>query len=164
MKDENVKKLPGYSWVDVDNKVHVFGVEDWCHPHKKEIDLKLDSLLGKIVEAGYVPDTESVPLDLEYDMKVKVLHRHSERIAIAYALIRLPIGKPIIVKKNIRVCVDCHSAIKLISKVEGERLYFEIIVGFIILRMDHVLARTSGKFQKEHTLYIFLKCSSRWAN
>ncbi|GJY42270.1 pentatricopeptide repeat superfamily protein [Tanacetum coccineum] len=68
MKDENVKKLPGYSWVDVDIKVYVF--EDWCHPHKKEIDLKLDSLEDKIVEAGYVPDTESVPLDLEYDMKV----------------------------------------------------------------------------------------------
>nr|GEW68341.1 pentatricopeptide repeat (PPR) superfamily protein [Tanacetum cinerariifolium] len=122
MKDENVKKLPGYSWVDVDNKVHVFGVEDWCHPHKQEIDLKLDSLLSKIIEAGYAPDTASVPLDLEYDMKLKVLHRHSERIAIAYALIRLPIGKPIIVKKNIRVCVDCHSAIKLISKVEGRKI------------------------------------------
>ncbi|GJZ82712.1 pentatricopeptide repeat superfamily protein [Tanacetum coccineum] len=61
MKDANVKKLPGYSWVDVDIKVHVF--EDWCHPHKKEIDLKLDSLVDKIVEAGYVPNTESVPLD-----------------------------------------------------------------------------------------------------
>ncbi|KAM0005026.1 putative tetratricopeptide-like helical domain superfamily, DYW domain-containing protein [Helianthus debilis subsp. tardiflorus] len=122
MKDENVKKLPGYSWVDVDNKVHVFGAEDWCHPHKKEIDVKLDSLLGKIIEAGYVPDIESVPLDLDDDMKVKVLHRHSERMAIAYALIRLPIGKPIIVKKNIRVCVDCHSAIKLISKVEGRNI------------------------------------------
>ncbi|KAL8208576.1 hypothetical protein R6Q57_007988 [Mikania cordata] len=122
MKDENLKKLPGYSWVDVDNKVHVFGAEDWRHPHKKDIDLKLDSLLGKIIEAGYVPDIESVPLDLDDDMKVKVLHRHSERMAIAYALIRLPIGKPIIVKKNITVCVDCHSAIKLISKVEGRKI------------------------------------------
>ncbi|KAI3787010.1 hypothetical protein L1987_41158 [Smallanthus sonchifolius] len=122
MKDENVKKLPGYSWVDVDNKVHIFGAEDWCHPHKKEIDLKLDNLLGKIIEAGYVPDIESVPLDLDDDMKVKVLHRHSERMAIAYALIRLHVGKPIIVKKNIRVCVDCHSAIKLISKVEGRKI------------------------------------------
>ncbi|XP_076931267.1 pentatricopeptide repeat-containing protein At4g14850-like isoform X2 [Bidens hawaiensis] len=122
MKDENVKKLPGYSWVDVDNKVHVFGAEDSCHPHKKEIDLKLDELLGKIIEAGYVPDIESVPLDLDDDMKVKILHRHSERMAIAYALIRSPVGKPIIVKKNIRVCVDCHSAIKLISKVEGRKI------------------------------------------
>ncbi|KAL8254699.1 hypothetical protein R6Q59_032920 [Mikania micrantha] len=122
MKDENLKKLPGYSWIDIDNKVHVFGAEDWRHPHKKDIDLKLDSLLGKIIEAGYVPDIESVPLDLDDDMKVKVLHRHSERMAIAYALIRLPIGKPVIVKKNITVCVDCHSAIKLISKVEGRKI------------------------------------------
>ncbi|PWA36358.1 pentatricopeptide repeat (PPR) superfamily protein [Artemisia annua] len=54
---EEVVVLVG--WImDVDNKVHVFGVEDWCHPHKKGIDLKLDSLLGKIVEVGYVPDTE----------------------------------------------------------------------------------------------------------
>ncbi|KAK1408453.1 hypothetical protein QVD17_40240 [Tagetes erecta] len=122
MKDGNVKKLPGYSWVDIDNKVHVFGAEDWCHPQKKEIDLKLDSLLGKIIEAGYVPDVDSVPLDMDEDMKVKVLHRHSERMAIAYALICLPVGKPVIVKKNIRVCVDCHSAIKLISKVEGRKI------------------------------------------
>lgn len=122
MKDGNVKKLPGFSWVDVDNKVHIFGVEDWCHPDKKEIDLKLDSLLGKIMEAGYVPDTESISVDMEDGMKVKVLHRHSERIAIVFALIRMPVGKPIIVKKNIRVCVDCHSAIKLISKVEGRKI------------------------------------------
>ncbi|XP_024968404.1 pentatricopeptide repeat-containing protein At4g14850-like [Cynara cardunculus var. scolymus] len=122
MKDGNVKKLPGFSWVDVDNKVHIFGAEDWCHPDKKEIDLKLDSLLGKIMEAGYVPDTGSISVDMEDAMKAKVLHRHSERMAIAFALIRMPIGKPIIVKKNIRVCVDCHSAIKLISKVEGRKI------------------------------------------
>ncbi|KAF9603392.1 hypothetical protein IFM89_035838 [Coptis chinensis] len=28
----------------------------------------------------------------------------------------MPAGKPILVKKNLRVCVDCHSAINLISK------------------------------------------------
>ncbi|CAH1432366.1 unnamed protein product [Lactuca virosa] len=119
MKDENVKKVKGCSWVDVDKRVHVFGVEDLCHGDKKEIDLKLDEVLRKIIEVGYVPDVDSVPFDLDYDMKVKILNHHSERIDIAYALIRIPIGKPIIVKENIRVCVDCHSAIKLMSKVEG---------------------------------------------
>ncbi|XP_023742081.1 pentatricopeptide repeat-containing protein At4g14850 isoform X2 [Lactuca sativa] len=122
MKDENVKKLKGCSWVDVDKRVHVFGVEDLCHGDKKEIDLKLDELLRKIIKIGYVPDVDSVPFDLDYDMKVKILNHHSERIAIAYALIRMPIGKPIIVKKNLRVCVDCHSAIKLMSKVEGREI------------------------------------------
>ncbi|KAL4571569.1 hypothetical protein LXL04_018330 [Taraxacum kok-saghyz] len=122
MKDENVKKIRGCSWVDVDNKVHIFGVEDWCHEDKKEIDMKLDDLLKKIMEVGYVPDVGSVPVDLDDDTKVKILNHHSERIAIAYALIRGKIGKPIIVKKNLRVCVDCHCAIKLISKVEGREI------------------------------------------
>nr|KAJ0201528.1 hypothetical protein LSAT_V11C600317570 [Lactuca sativa] len=66
MKDENVKKLKGCSWVDVDKRVHVFGVEDLCHGDKKEIDLKLDELLRKIIKVGYVPDVDFVPFDLDY--------------------------------------------------------------------------------------------------
>ncbi|KAK2655296.1 hypothetical protein Ddye_008348 [Dipteronia dyeriana] len=117
MRDANVKKLPGYSWVDAGNKIHIFGVEDWSHPRKKEIYEKLDSLLDMMKEAGYIPCTESIPLNVDEQTKEKLLHRHSERIAIAFALISMPVGKPIIVKKNLRVCADCHSAIKYISKV-----------------------------------------------
>ncbi|KAM7526060.1 hypothetical protein LguiA_015962 [Lonicera macranthoides] len=122
MRDENVKKLPGYSWVDFGNKTHVFGAEDGSHPRKKEIYEKLDSLLDQIKEAGYVPSTDSIAIDMEDSMKAKVLHCHSERIAIAFSLISMPSRKPIIVKKNIRVCVDCHSAIKFISKVVGRKI------------------------------------------
>ncbi|KAL7586655.1 hypothetical protein Lser_V15G38495 [Lactuca serriola] len=121
-KEQQWEDVKSCSWVDVDKRVHVFGVEDLCHGDKKEIDLKLHELLRKITEVGYVPDVEYVPFDLVYDMKVKVLNHHSERIAIAYALIRMPIRKPIIVKKNLRVCVDCYSAIKLMSKVEGREI------------------------------------------
>ncbi|KAJ0028609.1 hypothetical protein Pint_35934 [Pistacia integerrima] len=122
MKDGNVKKLPGYSWVDVGNKTHIFGAEDWSHPQKKEIYEKLDSLLDQIKEAGYIPSTQSIPLEMDDKTKEKLLHRHSERIAIAFALISMPIWKPIIVKKNLRVCSDCHSAIKYISKVGGRKI------------------------------------------
>ncbi|KAK9289365.1 hypothetical protein L1049_007520 [Liquidambar formosana] len=122
MRDGNVKKLPGYSWVDVGNKTHIFGVEDWSHPQKTEIYAKLDSLLDQIKEAGYVPNTDSIPFEMDDGMKGKLLHHHSERIAVAFALISMPIGKPIIVKKNIRVCVDCHSALKFISKVVGRKI------------------------------------------
>ncbi|KAA8518582.1 hypothetical protein F0562_016056 [Nyssa sinensis] len=94
----------------------------WSHPQHTQIYEKLDSLLDQIKEAGYVPYTDSIPLDMDDTMKAKLLHRHSERIAIAFALISMPIGKPIIVKKNIRVCVDCHSAIKFISKVVGRKI------------------------------------------
>ncbi|OVA06010.1 Pentatricopeptide repeat [Macleaya cordata] len=122
MRDGKMKKLPGYSWVDVGNKTHVFGAEDWSHPQQREIYEKLDSLLDQIREAGYVPQTESVPCNMEESLKERLLHHHSERIAVAFALISMPIGKPIIVKKNIRVCIDCHSAIKFISKVVGRKI------------------------------------------
>jgi pentatricopeptide repeat protein len=122
MRDDNVKKLPGYSWVDAGNKTHIFGAEDWSHPQKKEIYEKLDSLFDQIRKAGYVPYTDSIPFDMDDSMKEKLLHHHSERIAVAFALISIPAGKPIIVKKNLRVCLDCHSAIKYISKVVGRKI------------------------------------------
>jgi len=122
MRDGNVKKLPGYSWVDAGNKTHIFGAEDWSHPQKKEIYEKLDNLFDQIRKAGYVPYTDSIPFDMDDSMKEKLLHHHSERIAVAFALISIPAGKPIIVKKNLRVCLDCHSAIKYISKVVGRKI------------------------------------------
>ncbi|KAF8397892.1 hypothetical protein HHK36_016817 [Tetracentron sinense] len=122
MRDGKVKKLPGYSWVDLGNKTHLFGAEDWSHPQKRDIYEKLESLHDQIREAGYVPYTGSVPFNMEQSMKERLLHHHSERIAVAFALISMPIGKPIIVKKNLRVCVDCHSAIKFISKVVGRKI------------------------------------------
>ncbi|XP_008784229.1 putative pentatricopeptide repeat-containing protein At5g52630 [Phoenix dactylifera] len=122
MRDSRVKKLPGFSWVDVSNKTHMFGAEDWSHPQKKEIYEKLEELMAKIREAGYVPFTGSMPWNLEETLKERLLHHHSERIAVAFALISMPATKPIIVKKNLRVCVDCHSAIKLISKVEEREI------------------------------------------
>lgn len=122
MRDDNLKKLPGYSWVDYGSRTHIFGAEEWSHPNQKEIYEKLDCLLDEIMEVGYIPCTDSVPLDMDERMKIKILHHHSERIAIAFALISMPAGKPIIVKKNLRVCSDCHSAIKYISKVTRRKI------------------------------------------
>ncbi|KAE9611008.1 putative tetratricopeptide-like helical domain, DYW domain-containing protein [Lupinus albus] len=122
IRDGNLKKLPGYSWVDIGNKTHVFGVEDCSHPQMKEIYEKLDTLLDQIKQIGYVPRTESVLIDMDDTFKEKLLHNHSERIAVAYSLITMPTGKPIVVKKNLRVCEDCHSALKYISKVTGRNI------------------------------------------
>lgn len=42
---------------------------------------------------------------------------HSEKLAIAVGFINTNPGATIRVIKNLRVCEDCHSATKLISKV-----------------------------------------------
>ncbi|KAG4393409.1 hypothetical protein AAZX31_03G065100 [Glycine max] len=130
IKDGNMNKLPGYSWVDIRNKTHVFGVEDWSHPQKKEIYEKLDNLLDQIKRIGYVPQTESVLIDMDDNLKEKLLHYHSERIAVAFSLLTCPTGMPIIVKKNLRVCSDCHSALKFISKVTERNIIVRDISRF----------------------------------
>jgi pentatricopeptide repeat protein len=122
MRDSRIKKLPGFSWVDANKKTHVFGSEDWSHPQQEQIYKKLEELSERIKEEGYVPDTISLPLNLEDSAKARLLRYHSERIAVAFALISMPATKPIIVKKNLRICADCHSALKLISKVESRNI------------------------------------------
>ncbi|KAK1694914.1 hypothetical protein QYE76_011611 [Lolium multiflorum] len=116
MRDSRIKKLPGFSWVDANNKTHVFASEDWSHPQQEKIYKKLEELYERIKEEGYVPDTRFLPCNLEDAAKERILRYHSERIAVAFALISMPATKPIIVKKNLRICVDCHSALKFIAK------------------------------------------------
>ncbi|KAF3780506.1 Pentatricopeptide repeat-containing protein [Nymphaea thermarum] len=96
IKETKVKKLPGYSWVDVNNKTHIFGAEDFSHPQKKEIYAKLESLSDRMREAGYIPYTGSVSSNVEECLKEKLLQYHSERIALAFALISIPSEKEII--------------------------------------------------------------------
>ncbi|CAN6843883.1 hypothetical protein Bca4012_049739 [Brassica carinata] len=72
-----------------------------------------------IVDDGYKPDTSSVQHDVEEAVKIKMLNYHSERLAIAFGLIFVPSGLPIRVGKNLRVCVDCHTAMKHIFSVTG---------------------------------------------
>lgn len=76
----------------------------------------LDWLNVKSYEAGYVPKHDVILLDVEEDEKMRLLWLHSERLALAFALIRTPPGSPIRIIKNLRICVDCHTAIKSISK------------------------------------------------
>ncbi|KAJ7278093.1 hypothetical protein O6H91_06G050200 [Diphasiastrum complanatum] len=117
MKDAGVKKLPGCSWIEVDKQVHAFVVGDATHPQSKEILAELDRLAGLMKEAGYIPDLSFVLDDVEDEEKEKALCKHSEKLAIAFGLISTPPGTTIRIKKNLRMCGDCHNATKIISKI-----------------------------------------------
>ena len=54
---------------------------------------------------------------MESEQKEYSLSTHSEKLAVAYGLLRLPIGATVRVFKNLRICGDCHNAIKYISKL-----------------------------------------------
>jgi pentatricopeptide repeat protein len=117
MKDKRLKKMPGQSWIEIDKVVYSFGVGDKSHPQMQEIYTMLERLSGQIKEAGYVPDTEFVLHDIEEEQKEHILSHHSEKLAIAFGLINTSNGTSIRVVKNLRVCRDCHSSIKFISKI-----------------------------------------------
>ncbi|KAL3525726.1 hypothetical protein ACH5RR_014098 [Cinchona calisaya] len=122
MDEKGVVKKPGMSWIDMKRKTHVFLVGDQSHPRSKEIYDFLGEMSKKMKEEGYVPDTEFVLHDVEEEQKEQNVFYHSEKLAVAFGIISTPPGTPIKVFKNLRTCVDCHTAIKLISKITERKI------------------------------------------
>ncbi|RVW95773.1 Pentatricopeptide repeat-containing protein [Vitis vinifera] len=122
MRDSKVKKEPGMSWIEVKDKVYTFLVGDRSHYRSQEIYAKLDELSDLMDKAGYVPMVEIDLHDVRQSEKELLLYHHSEKLAVAFGLITTPQGAPIRVKKNLRVCVDCHTAFKYICKIVSREI------------------------------------------
>ncbi|CAA0829250.1 Pentatricopeptide repeat-containing protein [Striga hermonthica] len=118
MVREGVRKVPGYSLVEVRNTSHEFVMGDKSHPRTEEIYEMLREMRRRLrSEEGYDPGTSGVLTDVEEEEKEDAVMHHSEKIAVAFGLISTPPGSPIRVVKNLRICVDCHVAIKMVSRV-----------------------------------------------
>lgn len=117
MKKIGIKKVPGISNVELNGQVHTFLAGDQYHPQAKNIYEELDVLVGKMKELGYIPQTESALHDVEVEDKECHLAIHSEKLAVVFAILNTKHGTPIRITKNLRVCGDCHIAIKLMSKI-----------------------------------------------
>ncbi|PSR89868.1 Pentatricopeptide repeat-containing protein [Actinidia chinensis var. chinensis] len=122
MDERKVKKEAGYSWIEVKNKTYSFLAGDRSHLLSDRIYLKLEELSIRLKDAGYLPDTHYVLHDVEDEHKEAILSQHSERLAIAFGLFATPSGTPIQIVKNLRVCGDCHTVIKLISMIEEREI------------------------------------------
>ncbi|KAL0557889.1 hypothetical protein IC582_006441 [Cucumis melo] len=122
MRDRGVKKEPACSWTEVENKVHVFLVDDTVHPEVLSIYNYLEKLNLEMKKLGYIPDTKYVLHDMESEHKEYALSTHSEKLAVAFGLMKLPQGATVRVFKNLRICGDCHNAIKFMSKVAGREI------------------------------------------
>lgn len=122
MDGKGVVKKPGVSWINLRRKIHVFMVGDKSHDKSEEVYAFLDELSKRMKLEGYVPDTDSVLHDVEEEQKEQNLFYHSEKLAVAFGIIATAEGTPIKVFKNLRTCVDCHTAIKFISKISGRTI------------------------------------------
>ncbi|KAK7398851.1 hypothetical protein VNO78_10024 [Psophocarpus tetragonolobus] len=122
MRKKGLKKTPACSWIEVGNKVHTFLAGDKSHPYYDKINEALNILLEQMEKEGYVLDTNEVLHDVDEEHKRDLLRTHSERLAIAFGIISTTAGTTIRIIKNIRVCVDCHTAIKFMAKIVGREI------------------------------------------
>ncbi|CAH9079325.1 unnamed protein product [Cuscuta epithymum] len=127
MRDKGVKKKPGRSWIEVDKRVHIFVAQDHSHPMIKEIYVFWEEMSEKLKQAGYVADLKWVLIRDEYggiheEEKERSLRHHSEKLAVAFGLLSTKEGMPLLVLKNLRICGDCHNAIKFITVITGREI------------------------------------------
>ncbi|KAM6578618.1 hypothetical protein CsatB_030455 [Cannabis sativa] len=116
MMRRGVVKTPGCSIIEANGIVHEFLAGDKTHPMIQEIEEKLDEMATRLKMEGYAPETNEVSLDIDVEEKETALLKHSEKLAIAFGLISTSPPTPIRIMKNLRICNDCHTAAKLISK------------------------------------------------
>lgn len=111
IKSQGIKTTPGWSWIEVGDQVHKFVVDDKSHPDTEMIYRKLDKVIHETKLVGYIEEESSSEDCLE-----KSNRYHSEKLAIAFGLARTPEGTSLRIVKNLRVCRDCHSFTKFVSK------------------------------------------------
>ena len=122
MKEMDIRKDPGCSWIELDGEIHEFLVDDDSHSRAKEIHSMLDEIANQLRLIGYRPDTSQVLLNLDEEEKESALQYHSEKIAVAFGLICTSPHTPLWIVKNLRICEDCHSSMKLISKIYKRKI------------------------------------------
>ncbi|KAL0289604.1 UNVERIFIED_CONTAM: Pentatricopeptide repeat-containing protein, chloroplastic [Sesamum calycinum] len=95
--------------------------EDWkkqmrSHSRTNEIYEMLAELEELVKQKGYVPEIQHSINDMD-EYEERKLWYHSEKLALAYGLLTLPVGAPIRIKKNLRTCCDCHNVMKFASAI-----------------------------------------------
>lgn len=117
MKKQGVRKTRGRSWIELMGVVQQFKASDQSHPETKAVYRILEGLVRLTKLEGFISMTEIVLMDVSEEEKEENLNFHSEKLALAYGILKTSPGTEIRISKNLRICHDCHCWIKLVSKV-----------------------------------------------
>ncbi|XP_004300183.1 PREDICTED: pentatricopeptide repeat-containing protein At1g31920 [Fragaria vesca subsp. vesca] len=115
MASKGLTQTPGSSLVEVRREVHKFVSQDMSHPQCKRIYEMIHQMEWQLRFEGYSADTTQVLLDVDEEERRERLKYHSQKLAIAFALIHTSQGSPIRIVRNLRMCSDCHTYTKFIS-------------------------------------------------
>ncbi|KAJ8446883.1 hypothetical protein Cgig2_016193 [Carnegiea gigantea] len=112
-----INKETGWSMIEVDKIMYTFVAGGEQNEITNQAYEKLREIMLRIrIEDGYIAETNHVLYDVEDEEKEEVVSRHSEKLAVAFGMARLSKGSVIRIVKNLRICGDCHTLMKFISK------------------------------------------------
>lgn len=113
MRERQIRKEPGCSYIECKGRVHVFLAGDKTHLRTVEIY----RLLGKLESLVKEPNECNERRLIKQDRFLGEGDVHSEKLALAFGLLNTEPGTDIIMMKNLRACKDCHLFMKKVSKI-----------------------------------------------
>ncbi|XP_047308873.1 pentatricopeptide repeat-containing protein At5g50390, chloroplastic [Impatiens glandulifera] len=117
LKRKGIEMHRASTWIEVKKEQHVFHSGDKSHYQTKEIYKKVEELVSMITRKhGYVAENTFLLPDVD-EKEEKMVFYHSEKLAIGFGLINTGKTTALQLVQSHRICVDCHSAVKLISDV-----------------------------------------------
>lgn len=123
MKDKGLRKVPGYSTIEFNRRIYRFGAGDTSHQQTKEIYSILEDLKRLAQQHGYTFDGGSNGMLCANNCrKENNAESHSEKLAIAFGIINTSPGTTLRISKNLRVCGDCHTFTKSVSKITNREI------------------------------------------
>ncbi|KAB2097586.1 hypothetical protein ERO13_A01G170800v2 [Gossypium hirsutum] len=127
MIQEGLAKTMGCSTVETDYKIHRFVDQDRSNAQMNMVNdvMNIISKMTADKEDAYAHRSTRLKRTDLTRKRPNLPENHSVRWAISFGLISTELGSPVLVRKNIRICEDCHNVAKKISKITKR----EIIVG-----------------------------------
>ncbi|GJM84809.1 hypothetical protein PR202_ga00515 [Eleusine coracana subsp. coracana] len=119
MTEQGLHVKGQYSWLYHGTTVHRFEAGDLSHPAIDNILTTWKDLTIRMEQSGYPPRDNEPYCNVEAD---PMSCHHTERMAVCYGLISTRDHDPIRILKNFRMCIECHSSIKFISKDKNREI------------------------------------------
>ncbi|CAF1428955.1 unnamed protein product [Didymodactylos carnosus] len=125
INNENIRKIPGMTCIEINGVNHSFYAHDKSHSKSNEIYDELHKLQQELIDYGHRFDYNLITRRVKTEhgeTPLSVIMGHSEKLATAYGLISTKQNESLFIANNLRICSDCHEAIKLISRIHQREI------------------------------------------
>ncbi|KAI3839729.1 hypothetical protein MKW98_010034 [Papaver atlanticum] len=115
-------KFSGQTPSGLRNEIQHCKAGDTSHSGSDKVYANMKTLSAHMKESGYIPELKCAMHDVDDESKAAILLAHSEILACVAGILRSPARSQVRILMNVRMCMDCHNALKIISKIVGRRI------------------------------------------